>query len=260
MAVAVLIDHVDAVVAADELYQLVVERIGARAHVAGLDFVLALELIAAFFDRVGGGADGDQPDAGLVVRIDDGPQDVPAHGLEFVREAVHVVDVVVLALGVLGLVVVAATAREVGCCGMVGGGERAVAHAIAIDVPVPGEAAQLFQIFGGQDFAAVDGLVGIGEGIGHPVVHAQVEVGHDEDGSLEPLGEIEGILRHGEALLGGRGEEHGMLRIAVGEDGGGEKVALRGTGGEAGGWAYALHVEEDAGDFGVVAEADELAH
>jgi len=68
---------------------------------------------------------------------------VLAHGLELVREAIHVVDVIVLALAVLGLVVVAAAAREIGRGRMIGAGERAIADAIAVQIPVARETAQL---------------------------------------------------------------------------------------------------------------------
>ena len=51
-----------------------------------------------------------------------------------------------------------------------------------------------------------------------------------------------------------------MLGVAVREQRGGEHVALRGAGGQAGGGADALHVEDHRGNFGVVAQADELRH
>ena len=47
-------------------------------------------------------------------------RNVLAHHFELVRQAVHVVDVVVLALGVLRFIVVAAAACEVGRGGMGG--------------------------------------------------------------------------------------------------------------------------------------------
>ena len=51
-AVAVLVDHVDAVVPADELHQFVGERIRPQPQVAGFDVVLALQLVAALAHRV----------------------------------------------------------------------------------------------------------------------------------------------------------------------------------------------------------------
>ena len=51
-----------------------------------------------------------------------------------------------------------------------------------------------------------------------------------------------------------------MLGVAVGEERGREQVGLRGAGGHTCRGAGALHVEDDAGDFGKVAEAGEFGH
>ena len=79
-------------------------------------------------------------------------------------------------------------------------------------------------------------------------------------GVWKRLGEIEGLDGHGEAFLGRAREEHGVLGVAVREDGGGQDVALLRARGQAGGGADALHVEDHRGDFGVVAQADEFRH
>ncbi len=105
-----------------------------------------------------------------------------------------------------------------------------------------------------------DRLLGISEGLGHPVVHAEIEIGHDEDRRLQLLGEIEGRLRHLEALLHAAGEQHDVLGVAVREEGDGEQVALLVARGHPGGGADALDVEDDAGQLGEVAEAGELRH
>jgi hypothetical protein len=100
---------------------------------------------------------------------------------------------------------------------MVGAGQRAVADAVAIHVPVAREAAQPVEIFGVSTLPRSMGFSGYSNGVGHPVVHAQVEVGHDEDRRLELLGQVEGLDRHGEALFGRAREEHGVLGVAVRE-------------------------------------------
>ena len=82
-----------------------------------------------------------------------------AHHLKLVGEAVHVIHVVVFALGVLRVLIVAAAAGEVAGLGVIGAGERAVAHAVAIHVQVTGEPAQPVQIFRRENLAAVDGLL-----------------------------------------------------------------------------------------------------
>jgi hypothetical protein len=91
-------------------------------------------------------------------------------------------------------------------------GERAVRDGVAVDVliaaPVPALALlELLERLGVQHLAAIV-HVGVvpGERIRHPVVHADVEVRHDDDGRLQPLGEVEGLRAHGEALGGVLGE------------------------------------------------------
>src|SRR5437660_863075 len=74
------------------------------------------------------------------------------------------------------------------------------------------------------------------------------------------FGEIEGLDREREALFGRAGEEERMARVAMGEERVLEDIALRGARRKAGGGTDAFHVEDDGGDFGVVAQADEFAH
>ena len=106
----------------------------------------------------------------------------------------------------------------------------------------------------------MEGLGRVRERVGHPVVHAEVEVRHDEDRRLELLGEVEGLLGHREALLGRGGEEERVLRVAVRVEVAEEDVALHRARREAGGRPGALDVEDDGRDLGVVAEADVLGH
>src|ERR1035438_6357001 len=119
---------------------------------------------------------------------------------------------------------------------------------------------QPVEVFGAEDLAAVDGLFGVGERIGHPVIHAEVEIGHDEDRRLELLGEIESLKAHRKTLFRRTREEQGVPGVAVGEQRGGNEVALLGARGQPGGWADALHVENHRGAFGVIPEPDELRH
>src|SRR5581483_8244990 len=127
LAVAVLIHDVDAFMIADEILQTLREWISEQPQVTGVNGVLGAKLIAAFANRIIRGTGSDETDAGFLAAIHDGQRDVPAHHLEFVGEAVHVVDVIVLALGILRFLVVAAAAREIRCGAMVGAGQRAIA-------------------------------------------------------------------------------------------------------------------------------------
>jgi len=85
----------------------------------------------------------------------------------------------------------------------------------------------------------------------------QVEIGHDEDRGLEALARSKASIAWKNTLRGST-EIHGVPGIAVGENGGGQDVALLGARGQAGGGADALDVENDGGHLGVVAQADEF--
>jgi hypothetical protein len=76
------------------------------------------------------------------------------------RQPVHVVDVVVFALGVLGFLVVPAAAREVRRRVVGGSGQRTISDAITIHIFIAGKAAKLLEILRGKNFAALIGPSG----------------------------------------------------------------------------------------------------
>src|SRR5258708_25781088 len=127
----------------------------------------------------------------------------------------------------------------------------AVADAGPVNVMITVEAAEPVQIFLGQNLAALDGLLRILKGIGHPVVHAQVEVRHDEYRRLKLFGQIEGILRHGVALFRRTRKKQEVLGVAMSEERGEENVTLRRARGQAGGGTDSLNVPYDSGNLGV---------
>ena len=104
------------------------------------------------------------------------------------------------------------------------------------------------------------GVVGIFERLRHPVVHAEVEVAHHEHRRLQLLGEIEGLTGHGEALAHADGISIGWWVSPCESEAVEADVALRGARRQAGGRPHALDVQDDAGNFDVVAKADELGH
>ena len=91
-------------------------------------------------------------------------------------------------------------------------GQRAIADAVSVHVFVTGETAEAVEIFFAQHLAALDRLLRIFERIGHPVVHAEIEIGHDEDQRLKLLGQIEGVSR---AMLKHSSAEHGISRMCL---------------------------------------------
>ena len=164
----------------------------------------------------------------------------------------------VLAVG--RAVVVARAAGEVGRLRVGRARERPPADPVAVHVGVAGEPAEPVEVLLREHLAAIERALRVRERVGHPDVHAEVEVGQDEHRRLQPLGEVERLDRQGEALLHRAREEQHVPRVAVGEERGGEDVALRGAGGEPGGGADPLHVEDHRRDLGVVGEPGELAH
>ena len=205
-------------------------------------------------------------DRGAASVVDDGRRDVLLGRLELARQAVHVVRVVVRLLGVRRPRRVTRAAREVGRRGVVDeSGKGPPGDAVAVHVRIAPELAEpadvlLELLFGPDHLAAIERLLGVGEGIGHPVVHAQVEVGHQEDRGLEALREVEGVLREEVALRDAPGEQQDVPAVAVGEEVRRKDVALHRAGGKARGGADALDVQDDRGHLGVVAQPGELGH
>jgi len=93
---------------------------------------------------------------------------------------------------------------------------RALVSDHSVNVRVTLETAELFQIFRREHFAAVEFLRGILERVRHPVVHSKIQVGHDENRSLESFSQIERFVSHLETFFDARWEQEDMFRVAVG--------------------------------------------
>ncbi len=93
--------------------------------------------------------------------------------------------------------------------------QRPVWNAVAIDIGVSPETAQPFQIIGRKDLSTIEFLFRIFEGIRHPIIHAQIEITHDENRRLKPFGKIERVVRHLETFFDARRQQNDMLRIAM---------------------------------------------
>src|SRR5580704_5438768 len=183
-----------------------------------------------------------------------------ARRLELTRQPVHVIGVVVGALAVLALLIVTAAAGKPRSAGMFRARQRAIRNGVAVYVLVAREASGFLQLLFRQYLAADHWLVGIYKRVRHPVVHAEIEIGHDEYRALQLFGQVEGSARHREALGRGTGQKHGMLRISVRQLGDEADVALRGSRRQAGGGSYALNVPNHRRQLDVIAQAGELCH
>ena len=181
-----------------------------------------------------------------------------ARRLELAQQPVDVVGVVVRPLAVLRLGVVAGAAREERRPELPG--QRAVRDAVAVDVLVAAPLADRLQRLRRQHLAAVERRLGIRERLGHPVVHAEVEIGHHEDRRLEALGEVEGLDGHRVALGDRRRQQQDVLGVAVRQARGKGDVALRGARRQARRGADTLDVEDHRRQLGVVGQPRELRH
>src|SRR5690242_18011729 len=93
--------------------------------------------------------------------------------------------------------------------------KRAIRNAVAINVFIAGESAQLLKVRCTQDLAASNWLVRIREWIAHPVVHPKIQVRHYEHRRLELLSQIKGFHRHDETLIRRAWQKHDVLRIPM---------------------------------------------
>src|SRR5690348_13390507 len=105
--------------------------------------------------------------------------------LELAAQALHVAFIVFRTLAVLCLSVVTAATREISSRRMLGSRKRSVSDRVAIHIFVSAKAAQLVEIFFRQNLAALNRFLWIRKRIGHPVIHAQIEVGHYKNYGLQ---------------------------------------------------------------------------
>ena len=169
--------------------------------------------------------------------MDDGSRDKLRGRFVLFQQAIHHFLVFVGNFGVAAELVVAGPASEVGPFGM-HAGQGARRDLIFVFAGVALEFGQLFDFFQAQDAAAI-GLISVVpfEARDHPIVHADVEIGHQKDRRLEALGQIESDRREFEALGRIRRKQQNMFRVAVRRVGAFEQIALLGARRHAGGRA-----------------------
>src|SRR5947209_1878829 len=137
------------------------ERIGAQPQVICVEAIFVAQLVAALARRKVGATESNQTDLGLAGLHNFRPRNERPRSLKFLREPLHIVEVVVGPLGVLRPLIMAGAASEVRSLRMIGTRERAIAHAIVVDILITSEPAKPCQILGAQYFAAIQRLVGI---------------------------------------------------------------------------------------------------
>src|SRR5262245_15696069 len=182
LRVAVLLDDVHAVVLREEVANRVAERERAQAQVVELDALVA-QRRARLLDRPVRRAEREEADLRRLLRgREDRRRDRAADRLPLLGQAVEVLLVGDVVLGVARLLVVAGAAREVRRAVDLRAGQRAVRDAVAVGVRVaaPAARAELLDVRFRQHLAAIEALGGVRERVAEPVVHAELEVEHHE--------------------------------------------------------------------------------
>ena len=260
LRVAVLLDHINALMRGHKVVNLVSEGKGPDAQI-----IRVLPVAASIWSRLSVRAQSVEPkarkpifEAPFLTMTGAGTSLRIVSNLQ--RQPVHHRLVLLRVLGVFGRIVVSRAASKVGGLGVARSGQRAPADGVAVHVAIARKAAQPVQVGGGEHLAAIQGLGGIIEWLGHPVVHAQIEIGEHKDRGLHALCQVEGRLGQLEALLDRTGQQNQVLGIAVGEEGRRKQIGLLGARGHTRRRPAALHDDDDAGNLGVVAQAAELGH
>ena len=139
--------------------------------------------------------------------------------------------------------------------------QRAPGNAVAVDVEIAAELAARLQLGGRHDLAAVElaRIVPL-ERRAEMRIHADVEIEHDEDRRLQPIGEIEGERAELEGFAWPFGQQQHVLGVAVRGEGARQDVRLLRARRHAGRRAAALHVEDDERDLGEIGEAEKFLH
>src|SRR5262249_50924129 len=125
-----------------------------------------------------------------------------------------------------------------------------------VDVEIAAEILAGLELGSGHHLAAVvcAGVVPF-ERTGQVMIHANVEVEHDEDRRLQPVGKVEGVGAKLEGLGRILREQQYVLGVAVRSISARDQVALLGARRHAGRGAGPLHVKDDGGDFRKIGKA-----
>src|SRR5262249_10828905 len=130
-----------------------------------------------------------------------------------------------------------------------------------VDVEITAEILARLEICCGHHLAAVVFAVVVpGERAAQAMVHADVEIEHDEDRRLQAVGEIESVRREIERFGRVFREQQDVRGVAVRGGGARDQVALLRARRHAGRRPGALHVEYYRGNFGEVGQAQKLLH
>ena len=261
LGVAVLFDEEHALVRKHELAHRFGKR--KRTHAQGVQMqVLGFQNMDGLVHGRAGRAVVDGTEVGFLPgRAQDRLRHQRLGRIELLQQAFHVVDVIRPALRIARIRITRSASGEVAALGRVGAGIGAIGNAVPINILVAAEIPARFQLLGTHHLAAiVVTRVVPGERRAQALVHADVQIGHDENRGLQAVGKVKGLCGELEALARIFRQQQHMLGVPVRCVGTRQDVRLLGARRHAGGRAAALHVDDGDGDLGEIGQADELIH
>ena len=185
----------------------------------------------------------------------------PLCGIEFLLQALHVVQVIGAGFGIFRARILGGSACKVSALRRVRTGVGAKRNAIFIDIQIPPEVRAGVQHVARHDFATVVGARFVPrERRGEALIHADIEIGHHKDWRLQPISKIQGRRGMLETLMRIFGKQQDVFGVAMRRVGAGEHVGLLRSRGHSGGGSAALDIDDRDGDFGEVGEPEELGH
>ena len=261
LRVAVLLDHENLRVRLHEIEDLVLERERAQAQGVHVD-PLPRERVERLRHRGTGRAVVNRAEARrLLGRAEDGLGHQRLRRLELLQQALHVGLVIRALLRVDRVGVLGSPAGEVAALRGVRARIGAERNPVAVHVEIPSEFFSRVEHLGRHHLAAVvlAAVVPL-KRRAQALVHADVEIAHQEHRRLQPLGEVERLRGHLEALVRVLREKQHVLGVAVARVGAGEDVGLLRARRHARRRPAALHVDDRHRNLGEIREPDEFLH
>ena len=247
--------------AGGEFRHLLAKREGAQAHGVELVAIRGQQIASLAHTRFGGAEIDNAELAGPAGVANDGLGHELRGGGEFARQPVEVFRVERAVLDILGEAVMGGAAGEKGALGGVRSRQRAVRNGVAVNVAIAAEFLATIEGFGIEHLAAVVNprIVPL-KRVANPVIHADVQIAHDDDRRLQALRQIEGVRRQLKTFFWIAGEQQHMLGVAVRSIGARGDVGLLRACRHAGRGTATLDIEQHQGQLREIGEAEKFRH
>src|SRR3954464_11513380 len=189
LRVAVLLDDKNTIMCGNKIDDALAEWEGADAQSIYIDAAVA-QKNERLVHRGGRGAVMDYTRARRSRRpLHDWSGHVALSRFKLAKQTLHVFDVRPTLFRVTGIGITRGAAREIGAAGRVRSGVGAIRNSVSVNVVIPAEITTCRKIIMRHHFAAIElARVVPRERRDQAVVHPDIEIEHDEDGRLQPVG------------------------------------------------------------------------